>query len=242
MNFPKSDNLLLNVAGVVGVGKSSLTDILAQEDYKVFYEPVVDNTLLEKFYADKKKYALAMQIFFLNKRFAMYKEAILHPKASLDRSIVEDKIFAKMLNDQGQIEDFEYNLYIELFENMVEHIKVPDLMIYLRINPENAIKRIQQRGRDYEIAQDPAYWFDLNMRYEAFFKEYNWSKLLTIDVDDMDFVNIPDDKERIMNIINTEIQSIMERPQLERHHNGKVLMPQEGLNITPELTIESRRY
>ena len=96
---------VINIAGVVGVGKSSLCNIFNELGYKVYHEPVFDNELLEKFYYDKEKYAFPLQIFFLNKRFEMYKDSINHPASIMDRSIVEDRIFAKMLRDQGELND-----------------------------------------------------------------------------------------------------------------------------------------
>ena len=195
----------INIAGVVGVGKSSLCNILSDLNWKVYYEPVFDNALLEKFYYNKERWAFALQIYFLNKRFEMYKDSFryisLGKNVIMDRSIVEDRIFAKMLRDQGIMTDEEYAVYVELFNNMMEHVQPPDLMLYLRINPENAIKRIKKRGRDYEVNQDVDYWHELNRNYEVFFNEYSWSKLTIIDVDELDFVNKLNDRSYVLNKI-----------------------------------------
>ena len=199
-------DIAINIAGVVGVGKSSLCNIFNELGYKVYHEPVFDNELLEKFYYDKEKYAFPLQIFFLNKRFEMYKDSINHPASIMDRSIVEDRIFAKMLRDQGELNDKEYDIYVELFNNMMEHVQSPTLMVYLRIKTENVIERIKQRGRKYELEQSINYWYDLNSNYEVFFNEYSWSKLLVIDVDDIDFVNNPIHKEHIINLIQDNVR------------------------------------
>ena len=196
---------VINIAGVVGVGKSSLCNIFNELGYKVYHEPVFDNELLEKFYYDKEKYAFPLQIFFLNKRFEMYKDSINYPASIMDRSIVEDRIFAKMLRDQGELNDKEYDIYVELFNNMMEHVNPPTLMVYLRIKTENVIERIKRRGRKYELEQSINYWYDLNSNYEVFFNEYSWSKLLVIDVDDIDFVNNPIHKDHIINLIEENV-------------------------------------
>ena len=94
----------INIAGVVGVGKSSLCNIFIESGYKVYHEPVFDNELLEKFYYNKEKYAFPLQIFFLNKRFEMYKDSTHQTASIMDRSIVEDRIFAKMLKNQGELD------------------------------------------------------------------------------------------------------------------------------------------
>ena len=187
----------LNIAGVVGVGKSSLTKLLEDDGYTVFKEPVFDNPLLDKFYYNKPKYAFILQVFFLNKRFEMCKEANITKESVMDRSIVEDTIFAKMLRDSGDMSPYEYQVYKELFDNMIEHVDPPKLMVYLKISPEEALRRIRKRGRQFEIDNDKKYWYDLIQNYDNFFHEYKWSKLLTIEVDNLDFVNNKKDEEVI---------------------------------------------
>ena len=195
----------LNIAGVVGVGKSSLCNILEDEGYTIFKEPVFDNPLLDKFYYDKERYAFPLQIFFLNKRFEMCKEASTLEKSVMDRSIVEDTIFAKMLRDRGEMDLYEYQIYKELFNNMLYHVIPPDLMIYLKVSPMEAVRRIKKRGREFEVENDPDYWFELNQNYNNFFHEYKWSKLLTIEVDELDFVNKEKDKNLILEKIQREL-------------------------------------
>jgi deoxyadenosine/deoxycytidine kinase len=78
-------------------------------------------------------------------------------------------------------------------------------MVYLRIKTENVIERIKRRGRKYELEQSINYWYDLNSNYEVFFNEYSWSKLLVIDVDDIDFVNNPIHKDHIINLIEENV-------------------------------------
>ena len=196
---------VINIAGVVGVGKSSLCNIFSELKYKVYHEPVFDNELLEKFYYNKEKYAFPLQIFFLNKRFEMYKDSHNYPSSIMDRSIVEDRIFAKMLRDQGELDVKEYDIYVDLFNNMMEHVLPPTLMVYLRIKTDNVIERIKKRARKYELEQGDQYWYDLNHNYEIFFNEYTWSKLLIIDVDEIDFVNNVEDKKYIVNLIENTL-------------------------------------
>ena len=78
-------------------------------------------------------------------------------------------------------------------------------MVYLRIKTENVLARIQKRGRSYELNQSNQYWKDLNANYEIFFNEYTWSRVLIIDVDDIDFVNNENDKEWIVNLIDANL-------------------------------------
>ena len=149
----------VNIAGVVGVGKSSLTNLIWDKwKFVPFREPVFDNPLLDKFYYDKKRYAFPLQVFFLNKRFEMCKKSLEYGSSVMDRSIIEDTIFAKMLRDSGDMDPYEYQIYRELFNNMMEHVVQPDLMVYLKVQPEEAVRRIRKRGREYEVKNDTDYW------------------------------------------------------------------------------------
>ena len=193
----------VNIAGVVGVGKSSLTNLIWDKwKFVPFREPVFDNPLLDKFYYDKKRYAFPLQVFFLNKRFEMCKKSLEYGSSVMDRSIIEDTIFAKMLRDSGDMDPYEYQIYRELFNNMMEHVVQPDLMVYLKVQPEEAVRRIRKRGREYEVKNDTDYWYTLSQNYNEFFYDYNWSKLLTIDCDDLDFVNNQNDQDYILDQID----------------------------------------
>ncbi len=193
----------VNIAGVVGVGKSSLTNLIWDKwKFVPFREPVFDNPLLDKFYYDKKRYAFPLQVFFLNKRFEMCKKSLEYDSSVMDRSIIEDTIFAKMLRDSGDMDPYEYQIYRELFINMMEHVVQPDLMVYLKVQPEEAVRRIRKRGREYEVKNDTDYWYTLSQNYNEFFYDYNWSKLLTIDCDDLDFVNNQNDQDYILDQID----------------------------------------
>ena len=139
------------IDGVVGAGKSTLGEILAKElDIEFFREPVLENPLLDKFYYDKKRYSFPLQVFFLNKRFKMIKEADELNGCIMDRSIYGDVIFAKMLMEDGDMTQEEFELYEELLHNMLEHVKRPRLMIYLENSVDRAIEKIQMRVDDLE--------------------------------------------------------------------------------------------
>lgn len=198
---------MIVVDGVVGVGKTTLMNILVEEfGYEAFLEPVVDNPILDKFYYDRKRYSFPLQIFFLNNRFRSIKEASLIDKSVLDRSIYGDLIFAKLLMENDEMDKEEYNIYIDLFENMVEHLSPPKLMIYLETSVDEAIKKINKRGRDYEKVVEKDYWLKLNQQYTEYFKNYDMSPILKINVDSLDFENNPKDREYVLNLIREALK------------------------------------
>ncbi len=200
---------MIIVDGVVGVGKSTLMNILAEERNMVpFEEPVVDNPVLEKFYHDRERYSFPLQTFFLNKRFEHIKKASSLKNAILDRSIYGDVIFAKMLNDTKEMSDEEFDIYNDLFHHMLKHIQAPKLMVYLDISVDNAISRIQKRGRDYELIVEREYWERLNNNYTTYFDNYNFSPILKINVDNIDFENNLEDRKYILSVINEALNKL----------------------------------
>ncbi|ERI92634.1 deoxynucleoside kinase [Clostridiales bacterium oral taxon 876 str. F0540] len=197
------------IDGPVGVGKTSLMDILIEEfGYKPFLEPVTDNPLLDKFYYNRKRYSFPLQIFFLNRRFAILKEAAKTDGSIMDRSIYGDVIFAKMLCEGGDMEKEEYALYKELLANMLEHVQPPKLMIYLETSVDCEIRKIKKRGRDYEQIVEREYWEKLNNEYQEYFDYYNVSPLLKINTDNIDFVNNAEDRKYIINLIKEKLKEI----------------------------------
>lgn len=199
---------MIVIEGVVGVGKSSLMNILAKEDYEAFEEPVVDNPVLDKFYYDRARYAFPLQVFFLNKRFEHIKSAKDVSRAVMDRSIYGDAIFARMLNLNGEMSDEEFSIYTELLQNMLEHVHVPKLMVYLEISVDEAMKRIAKRGRDYEMVVEREYWEKLNTEYRDYFDNYDLSPILKINVDNLDFENNPEDREYVLGRVHEALATL----------------------------------
>ncbi|NLW15061.1 MAG: deoxynucleoside kinase [Erysipelothrix sp.] len=199
---------MIVIEGVVGVGKSSLMRILGQKGYVEFEEPVVDNPILDKFYHDRQRYSFPLQVFFLNKRFEHIKKAKSVTNAVMDRSIYGDAIFARMLNINDEMSDEEFEIYVELLENMLEHVQRPKLMVYLEISVDEAIKRIKKRGRDYEQIVERAYWEKLNEEYTTYFDNYSLSPILKINVDNIDFENNAEDRVYVMNLIDEKLKEL----------------------------------
>jgi len=217
---------LNTLAGVIGSGKSSLTKILSDDlGTEPFFEPVEDNPVLPLFYKGNKMvesgarktnpYAFLLQVFFLNRRFKMIKEAMQADNNVLDRSIYEDAIFMKMNYEQGHTTEEEWNIYQDLLQNMMEelpfaaHKKSPDLMIMIKVSYDTMLKRIAKRGRKFEqLKADPSlsdYYKDLIKRYNTWLTEYDASPLLVIDGDKYNFVEDEDDRNTVLDIIESKL-------------------------------------
>jgi len=195
------------VAGNIGAGKSSLTTLLGKNfGWKAYFESVDDNPYLSDFYDDMRRWSFNLQIYFLSSRFRHQKK-LMETKTSLiqDRTIYEDvEIFAKNLHDMGLMSDRDYKNYCSLFNEMVDYLQPPDLLIYLRADVPTLVRQIQQRGRDYENTIRIEYLERLNRLYEDWIDRYEYEKLI-IDTDNLDFVNKKEDLGRVIELVEQRL-------------------------------------
>jgi deoxyadenosine/deoxycytidine kinase len=199
------------VAGNIGAGKTSLTTLLAKQfDWEPHFEDVVDNPYLDDFYHQMERWSFNLQIYFLNSRFRQVLQIRQSGKKIIqDRTIYEDaNIFAPNLHAMGLMTNRDYENYKSLFELMESLVEPPDVLIYLRSSIPNLVSQIHKRGRDYENSISIEYLSRLNERYEAWIQSYSKGKLLIIDVDNIDFVNNPEDLGIILNKIDAEINGL----------------------------------
>ncbi|HHB90196.1 MAG TPA: deoxynucleoside kinase [Anaerolineae bacterium] len=188
------------IAGNVGVGKSTLTRLLASRlGWEPFFEAVDDNPYLADFYQDMSRWAFHSQIFFLSRRLRHHHELLQREGSVIqDRSVYEDaEVFARNLYEQGAMDERDYRSYRELYEVLSAVLPPPDLVIYLRADVPTLLARIRQRGRDYERHIDPAYLARLNRLYDAWIEGFTLSPVLTIEAADLDFVAHKDHLDRI---------------------------------------------
>jgi deoxyadenosine kinase len=185
------NNLTITISGIIGAGKSTLAKQLASRlKATVLEEPVSENEYLSKFYANMKKYSFPMQIYFLTYRFQQQ----LHTKANgitiQDRSIYEDIIFAKMLKDDGLMEELDYKTYSDLYKTLTDLLHIPDVIIYLDVDPIIALERIKQRARGCELnGISLEYLKSLKVGYEQWLQDIQ-TQTRVIKVDWNKFRNI----------------------------------------------------
>lgn len=202
-NHRLSDQSLITLAGTVGVGKSTLTNTLAEAlDFKPSFEKVDGNPYLEDYYSDFKTWSFHLQIYFLAERFKQQKK--MHEEQTgyvQDRSIYEDVgIFAQMQYENGNMTGRDYETYKSLFEAMVlsPYFPRPDVLIYIDGRFERILERINNRGRDMEIQTPYDFWKGLYHRYEEWISNFDICPILHLDIDTYD-CNDPQSVQRIIN-------------------------------------------
>ena len=210
---------VLVLAGTIGAGKSSLTEMLAEElKTQAFYESVDDNKVLPLFYENLQKYAFLLQIYFLNKRFDSIKRALSDNNNVLDRSIYEDSLLFHLNADLGRADETEVEVYDDLLNNMLEEIdslsfkKRPDLLIHVKVSFDKMLERIKKRGRQFEqLEYDPSlydYYKELNSRYDTWFEDFDICPKIQIDGDKYDFVEDEQSKIHVLQQIKEKLKEI----------------------------------
>ena len=199
------------ITGNIGAGKTTLTTMLAKHyQWEAQFEDVDQNPYLEDFYSDMSQWSFALQIYFLGSRFRQVKEIRESGKSIIqDRTIYEDAhIFAENLNDMNLLTERDYSNYLSVFKLMKDFVSAPDLLIYLKSDVPNLVKKIYKRGRDYEASISIDYLSKLNEKYEKWIGSYQEGKLLVIEVDELDFVERPEDFGIILEKIDAELNGL----------------------------------
>ncbi len=199
------------VAGNIGAGKTTLTQLLAKQfGWDTHYEDVENNPYLYDFYQDMPRWAFNLQIYFLNSRFKQIIEIQKGTKTVVqDRTIYEDaQIFAPNLHAMGLMSTRDFQNYTEIFNSITSLVSPPDLLIYLRGSIPALVNQIQKRGREYEDNLRLDYLRRLNEYYEAWISKYKHGKLLVIDIDHCNFAENNDDLADVIQRVNTELYGL----------------------------------
>ncbi len=182
---------ILTIAGNMGSGKTSLVEFLQRRfDVRAMYEPNDENPYLNDFYSDMPRWALHSQLFFLIRKAGLYRAIQRGQRpALLDRSIYEDaEIFARNLSLCGHIGKRDYALYRMAYEQLLQDIRPPDLLIFLRCGLKTLKQRIALRGREMEQDVDDRYLKRLNRLYANWIKDYKLSPVVEIRTDKIDYI------------------------------------------------------
>jgi deoxyadenosine/deoxycytidine kinase len=188
----------LVVEGPIGVGKTSLVQLLAPRlGAATLLESAEENPFLPAFYRDMRRTAFQVQMFFLLHRFRQQQELaqfdLFRQTLICDYLFAKDKIFAYLT-----LEDHELALYDRVHGLLQGRVPTPDLVILLQANTDELLRRIAVRGKRYEREIGRQYLEDLNAAYTHFFFHYSASPLLVVNTSDIDFVNRREDLEDLI--------------------------------------------
>ncbi len=198
----------IGIAGNIGSGKTTLTRMLAQHyGWTPRFESVTHNPFLEDYYKDIQRWSFNLEVYFLTQRFKDVMEI-----ASSSETIIQDRtifegVYVFVANNvaQGNLSQRDYEAYMDLFNVMMRMVRLPDLLIYLKCSIPHLVAQIQKRGRDYEQTMSLEYLGGLNDRYEKFINEEYKGEVLTLDADNLDFQNRPEDFASITDKIDARL-------------------------------------
>lgn len=201
-----TEKLHIAVAGNIGCGKTTLTQMLSEHyGWIPQFEAVKNNPYLQDYYSNINRWSFNMEVFFLKERF----RNILQIKDS-DKTVIQDRtiyegvhVFVANNYRLGHLSDRDYEAYMELFGLMTDMVSYPDLMIYLRSSIPHLVANIQKRGRDYEQSIQIDYLKGLNDLYEDFIYNKYEGKVLTVEVDNMDYLHNKQDFTHITQKIDS---------------------------------------
>ena len=212
--------MYIAVAGNMGSGKSTLTSMLSKHyGWEARYEAVDHNPYIEDYYRDIHRWSFNLEVFFLKERFRDMLAII-----NTDHTIVQDRtiyegVYVFVANNyaMGHLSERDYQNFMDLFDNMMAMVRVPDRMIYLQCSVPHLVENIQKRGRDYEQTLSLEYFQNLNQRYDDFiFNKYK-GKVITINKDQLDFQHQPEDFAKIVDKIDRLIFGLF--PEIEKNDN-----------------------
>lgn len=202
-------NGFIGVAGNIGVGKTTFTQILADKFHlKPYFESVIDNPYLSDFYDDMDRWSFHLQIYFLHHRFKTHQAMSLEKRGVVqDRTIYEDvEIFARNLYDMGLMSERDWTNYRDLFSIMISYLEKPQLIVYLRASTDTLLSRIKGRDRHFERSIDPEYLHRLNVAYERWMDELQKEQQVLIV--ETDTFNVHRDQQQLDGVLQ-QIESLV---------------------------------
>ncbi len=202
-NDPSMQHQFLIIEGNIGAGKTTLSQMLAEDfGFKLLLEEFADNPFLPHFYQNPDRYAFPVELFFMTERHKQLQQELAQ-RDLFQEGIVSDYIFFKtLLFARNNLNTEEYRLFQRLFNILNAAFPKPDLLVYLHRSADRLMDNIRKRGRSFEQEIEPSDLQQIQQSYVEFFRSNEQLPILVIDIEDMDFLNNPEDYQKILDLIN----------------------------------------
>jgi len=195
----------ISIEGCIGAGKTTLAEMLAADfNAELILERFADNPFLAKFYKNPDHYAFPLEMTFLTDRYQQLKNLLSKRDLFTDLVIADYFIDKCAIFSKNNLQQDEYNLFLKVYEIIADFLPKPDILIYLYNTPENLLKNIAKRGRDYEQEIQAAYLESIQENYLTFFRQRAQFPILIIESGALDFVNHADDYKKIKTLLQCE--------------------------------------
>jgi len=200
----------LAIEGNIGAGKSTLAKKIAQDfNAKLVLERFADNPFLPKFYEDQNRYAFPLEMSFLADRYQQFMDDTSQFDLFKTFMVGDYDIFKSLIFAQITLQKEEFDLYRKVFNFMYNEVRKPDIYVYLYQNTERLLQNIKRRGREYEQQIQPEYLEKIHRGYLDFIKSHPEQQTLIIDLQQLDFVNNPEDYLKVLELLETKILDIL---------------------------------
>ena len=200
----------LAIEGNIGAGKSTLAKKIAHDfNAKLVLERFADNPFLPKFYKDQERYAFPLEMSFLADRYQQFMDDTSQFDLFKTFMVGDYDIFKSLIFAQITLQKEEFKLYRKVFNFMYNEVRKPDIYVYLYQNTERLLQNIKRRGRDYEQQIEPEYLEKIHRGYLDFIKSHPKQETLIIDLQELDFVNHPEDYQMIIAMLEEKILDII---------------------------------
>ena len=202
----------ITIEGCIGAGKTTLAEMLAADfNAELILERFADNPFLAKFYKDPTHYAFPLEMTFLTDRYQQLKNLLSKRDLFTDLVVADYFIDKCAIFAKNNLQQDEYNLFLKVYEIIADFLPKPDILIYLYNTPENLLKNIAKRGREYEQEIQAQYLASIQENYLTFFRQRAQFPILIIESGALDFVNHADDYNKIKDLLQQKYEKGVHR-------------------------------
>lgn len=196
-------NNFICIEGIIGAGKTTLAKKLSHTfQAKLILEQFKDNPFLPLFYEEPQKHAFALEMSFLAERYHQFEAQPQGPDL-FHQSVISDYLFNKcLIFAKANLSEIQFDLYRQFYGIIEQHIPKPDLLLYLYLSPEKALKNIHKRNRAYEQNIETDYLERIQRNYLDFFKTLKNKTVVLLDINEIDFVASENDYQKIIEVLD----------------------------------------